>query len=52
MTDRYGKTKIATIRKRVQALRDAIRAHDTEATEAAWDRLEGFVDVVFREQAQ
>lgn len=48
MTNRYGMTKFITIRKRVNALRRAIRSEGTPAIQNAWDRLEPFVDRVFR----
>lgn len=40
MTDRYGNTSMATVLRDWNALRDAIRAHDTEATEAEFEKVE------------
>jgi len=40
---RYGNTRISRIRKRIEALRQAIRSHDPEEAEKAWDDLEPFL---------
>lgn len=36
----YGATRIETVQRDFNALRAAIRAHDSFAAEAAWDRCE------------
>jgi hypothetical protein len=43
---RYGKAKISTVMRDLNALRKAIRAHDPEATEAAWEKVERWVDII------
>ncbi len=51
--DRYGRRKFSSMYARINDLRQAIRAHDPVAAEAAWDAVEEFVDVVFhREHGQ
>ena len=53
MSDRYGKTRVAKIKAAYDDLREAVRAHDTEAAEAALDRYEQWADYVFyRSKAQ
>jgi hypothetical protein len=47
MTARYGNRRIDKMRAEINALRDAIRAHDPEATETAWDKCEEWIDFVF-----
>ena len=47
MSDRYGKTRVAKIKAAYNDLREAVRAHDTEAAEAALDRYEPWADYVF-----
>ena len=44
MTDRYGKTRMGTIRAAVNALRASIRAEGTPAIQDAWDRMEPWID--------
>ena len=48
MSDRYGKTRVAKIKAAYDDLREAVRAHDTEAAEAALDRYEQWADYVFQ----
>lgn len=38
--------KVETFLRDRDALRKAIRAHDSEATEAAWDRFERWTDCI------
>ena len=54
MTDsnRYGRRKFPAMYARINTLRQAIRAHAAEATEAAWDSVEEFVDLVFTSAAE
>jgi hypothetical protein len=40
--DRYGATRISRIRKRWNALREAVRAEGTPAVQDAFDQMEGF----------
>lgn len=47
LPDRYGRTKIATIRRDFDKLREAVQRHDAEATEDAWLACERWVDFVF-----
>lgn len=47
MTEHYGLAKIITIRKDFDDLRTAIRSHDTESIEAAWEKCERWLDMVF-----
>lgn len=44
---RYGNARISTIIRDFNDLRKAIRSHDTEATEAAWERCERWLGFVF-----
>ncbi len=46
MIDRYGAVKLSTIRRDFSILRTAIRAHDSEATEAAWLNCERWLGCV------
>jgi hypothetical protein len=48
----YGRTKFSTIYANFNELRAAIRNHDTEATEIAWDKCERWVDLVFAESTR
>lgn len=48
MSERYGKTRVAKIKAAYDDLREAVRAHDTEAAEAALDRYEQWADYVFQ----
>lgn len=43
-TPRYGAIKITKIVAARNALRDAIRAEGTPRIQAAWDRLEQWID--------
>lgn len=43
LSDRYGRTKMETVRRDFDALRRAIRAHNSEATEEAWERCERWI---------
>jgi hypothetical protein len=45
--ERYGRVKVSTLRRDFDRLRVAILAHDSEATEAAWEACERWVDYVF-----
>ena len=45
MDDRYGNVKATTIKRDIDRVRVAVRAHDAEATEAAWDKLERWLGV-------
>lgn len=47
-TPRFGKAKIVTLQRDVNALRRAIRAHDSEATEAAWEKCKRWVSAIFK----
>lgn len=49
---RYGRTRISRIRKRIEVLRRAIRAHDPEAAEQAWDDLEPFIPALMAPQKE
>ena len=40
LPSRYGAARIQTVQRDFNALRAAIRAHDSEAAETAWDRCE------------
>ena len=44
MNERYGNLKIATIQKAKSELRQLIQAEGTPAIQAAWDRLEQWID--------
>ncbi len=44
---RYGRAKIVTLRRDVNALRKAIRAEGTPAVQDAWEKAERWVDRVF-----
>lgn len=49
---RFGKTKFATIRRDFGKLRTAIRAHDSFAAEAAWEKCERWMEALpTKEQA-
>lgn len=50
MTERHGTVRIIKILRAVNDLRSAIRSHDPVASEAAWDRLEPWLDALFREK--
>ena len=43
LSDRYGRAKMDTVQRDFDALRQAIRAHDAEATEAAWEKCERWI---------
>ena len=43
MTGRYGRTKMETVRRDFDALRKAIRSHNSEETEEAWERCERWI---------
>lgn len=45
---RYGQRHVSKMIREVEQLRRAIRAHDNEATEAAWDRVEQHIDYPYR----
>lgn len=45
--DRYGNTRISTVLRDFNRLRDAIRAHDPDATEEAWLRCELWLGLVY-----
>lgn len=47
--ENYGRTKISKLRAAVNNLRTAIRAEGTPAIQDAWDRVEPWVDRIFRE---
>lgn len=47
-TERYGKAKIVTLRRDVDDLRTAIRAEGTENVQDCWDKVERWVDEVFK----
>ena len=42
--DKYGRVKIATIQKAKDELRQAIQSEGTPRIQAAWDRLEQWID--------
>ncbi len=46
-SDRYGRAKMTTIRRDFDALRTAIAAHDTFATEAAWEKCERWLGAIY-----
>lgn len=48
MTDHYGLARITKLRAAVNALRIAIRSEGTPAIQDAWDRVEPWVDRIFR----
>lgn len=48
MTTHYGLARITKLRAAVSALRSAIRAEGTPAIQDAWDRVEPWVDRIFR----
>ena len=43
MTERYGKTRVSRIRKRLDVVRAAIREEGTPAIQDTWDDLEQFL---------
>ena len=43
---RFGRAKYSTIRRDFQALRTAIRSHDSFAAEAAWEKCERWLEAV------
>ena len=43
MTERYGRTRVSRIRKRIDDARKAIRDEGTPAIQDAWDELEQFL---------
>lgn len=45
--ERYGRVKLATIRRKVNDLRDAIRRSADEDVLTAWENVEPYVDRVF-----
>ncbi|MFX4298544.1 hypothetical protein [Pseudosulfitobacter pseudonitzschiae] len=47
MSERYGKAKIVTLRRDVDALRKAIRAEGSENVQECWEKVERWVDRVF-----
>ena len=44
---RYGRRKFCKMYAELNALRAAIRGHDPEATEVAWDKCEEWIHAVF-----
>lgn len=42
----HGRAKITTIRRDLNRLRKAIRSHDSEATEEAWDKCERWLEAL------
>lgn len=52
MTDRFGRAKVATIQRDINALRAAIRDHDAEATEIAWDHVERWLGAMYPSHEQ
>ena len=46
MSTRYGRAKITTVMRDLNNLRQAIRSHDSEATEDAWEKCERWVGLV------
>lgn len=49
---RYGRVKVATILRDWNALRHAIRSHDTEAIEAAFENVERWAGYFLSEQGE
>ena len=47
MDERYGRRKFSKMYAELVTLRLAIRSHDPEATEEAWDKCEEWIDAVF-----
>lgn len=47
MTALYGRAKIVTLRRDVNALRRAIRTEGTTSVQDAWDKVERWVDRIF-----
>lgn len=43
---RFGRVKYATIRRDFDKLRKAIQAHDSFATEAAWEKCERWMEAI------
>jgi hypothetical protein len=43
---RYGRAKLSTVLRDINNLRTAIRSHDSEATEAAWEKCERWMGLV------
>lgn len=52
MTSRYGRRTFDSMYKRINELRQAVRAHDPEKTEAAWDAVEEFIDAAFQRKEE
>ncbi len=50
LSDRYGRVKMATVQRDFNALRQAIRAHDAEAAEVAWEQCERWIGFWPREK--
>ncbi len=46
MSARFGNAKYATLRRDFNELRSAIRAHDSIATESAWEKCERWLDAI------
>jgi hypothetical protein len=42
---RYGNVKASTIQRDINRVRAAVRSHDPEATEQAWDKMERWLGV-------
>lgn len=49
---RHGNAKIVTIIRDIERLRRAIRSHDAEAAEAAWERCERWLEYVIGKAAE
>ena len=49
--ERYGNTKVATIRKKVDNLRVLILAQGTPEIQDAWEKLEAFVPFLVKCEA-
>lgn len=47
MNERYGNVKVTKIRAAYNALREAVRAGDMDAANAALDRYEPWADYIF-----
>lgn len=47
---RYGRRKFSKMYAELCALRAAIRSGDPQATEAAWDKCEEWIDAVFTQE--
>ncbi len=52
MSDRYGNRSIARMYNDITKHRAAVRSEGTPAIQETWDRVEEFVDYVFKRDMQ